>query len=181
MDRTATGAVALQTERRCSRSTRERAEREREGSAAGSVQRKSARQAGLYRDTTMHARRTREERPRTLRFENRHPKIWNHPGPNFLFGRKQLRVEFCSIVTARAPAFALPVWNGTGIRFAPSGSWSPLPRTRNDSRSRTRNRSQSQPPCSARMHSYSVSGFGLRGRVRALKAVMCHNTPNSPR
>src|SRR5438876_796269 len=72
-----------------------------------------------------------------------------HRAPNFSFGRKQLRVEFCSIVTARAPAFALPVWNGTGTRFAPNRSSSPPQRMRNDSRSQARNRSQSRRPRTA--------------------------------
>src|SRR6266404_4344800 len=181
MDRTATGAVALQTERGRSRSTRQTAERERKGSVARSIQRTSARRVGRCRETMMPARWTKAQRTRTLQREARDRKTWRHRAPKFSFGRKQLRVEFCSIATARAPAFALPVWNGTGTRFAPNRSWPPLQRTRNDSRSRTRNRSQSQPPCSVRVHSYLVSGFGVRGLVRALKAVTHHRTPNTSR
>ena len=149
MARTATGAVALQTERDCSRSKQETAERERTGSAVRSAQRMSARPAGPCREATMPARYTKDPGPRIPRFENRHPKTWRHLAPNFSFGRKQLHVEFCSIVAARTPAFALMVWNGTGIRFAPSGSSSPLPRMRNDWRPRTRNRSPSRRPRSA--------------------------------
>ena len=145
MDRTATGAVALQTERRCSRSTRETAGREQKGSAARSAQQMSARRVAQCRVTTMPARWAKAQRARTLQRKDRRRKTWRHRAPNSSFGRKQLRVEFCSIVTAMAPAFALPVWNGTGTQFAPNRSSSPPQRMRNDSRSRTRNRSRSQP------------------------------------
>src|SRR5437870_6946217 len=181
MDRTATGAVALQTERRCSRSTRETAEREQKGSAARSAQQMSARRAAPCPKAMTPARYAKKQDARILQRKDRRRKTSRHRAPNFSFGRKQLRVEFCSIVTARAAAFALPVWNGTGTRFAPNRSSSPPRRRRNDSRSQSRNRSQSQPPCSARVHSYSVSGFGVRGLVRALKAVTCHRTPNTSR
>jgi len=146
MDRTATGAVALQTERRCSRSTRETAEREQKGSAARSAQQMNVRRAAQCRETTMPAPWAKAQRARTLQRKDRRRKTWRHRAPNFSFGRKQLRVEFCSIVTARAPAFALPVWNGTGTRFAPNRSSSPPQRMRNDSRSQARNRSQSRRP-----------------------------------
>src|ERR1700756_5364480 len=108
MEKTATGAVALQTERDYLRPKRQSAAREREGSAARSTQRTSARRAGPCREATMPARCTKGEGRRIVRFENRHPRIWRRRAPNFSSGRKQLRVEFCSIVTARAPAFALP-------------------------------------------------------------------------
>jgi hypothetical protein len=157
MDRTATGAVALQTERRCSRSTRETAEREREGSAARSAQQMSARRAAPCRETTMPARWAKAQRARTLQRKDRRRKTWRHRAPNFSFGREQLRVEFCSIVTARAPAFALPVWNGTGTRFAPNRSSSPPRRMRNDSRSRTRNRSPPRRLRTACSHSSRTS------------------------
>src|SRR5438552_5840416 len=179
MDRTATGAVALQTERRCLRSTRETAGREREGSAARSVQQMSARRAGRCRETITPARYAQEQDARILRREKGHWKIWSCTTPNSSFSQERRRADFCSTAPARAPAFALPVWNGTGTRFAPNRFSLRAQRTRNDSRSRTRNRSQSQPPCSARVHSYSVSRFGARGRVRTLKAVTCHRTPNT--
>ena len=149
MDRTATGAVALQTERRCSRSTRETAEREQKGSAARSAQQMNVRRAARCRETTMPARWAKAQRARTVQRKDRDRKTWRHRAPNFSFGREQLRVEFCSIVTARAPAFALPIWNGTGTRSAPNRSSSPPRRMRNDSRSRTRNRSQLRRPRTA--------------------------------
>ena len=117
------------------------AEREREGFAARSAQQMSARRVAPCRETMMPARWAKAQRTRTLQREARDRKTWRHRAPKFSFGRKQLRVEFCSIVTARAPAFALPVWNGTGTRFAPNRSSSPPPRMRNDSRSQARNRS----------------------------------------
>jgi len=146
MDRTATGAVALQTERRCSRSTRETAEREQKGSAARSAQQMSARRAAPCPKAMTPARYAKKQDARILQRKDRRRKTSRHRAPNFSFGRKQLRVEFCSIVTARAPAFALPVWNGTGTRFAPNRPSSPPQRMRNDSRSQARNRPQSRRP-----------------------------------
>src|SRR5438552_18250194 len=181
MDRTATGAVALQTERRCLRSTRETAGREQKGSAAKSTQQMRARWAGRCRETITPARYAQEQDARILRREKGHWKIWSCPAPNASLSQERRRAEFCSTAPARAPAFALPVWNGTGTRFAPNRFSLRAQRTRNDSRSRTRNRSQSQPRCSARVHSYSVSRFGARGRVRALETLTCHNTPDSSR
>ena len=127
----------------------------------------------------MPARCTKEESRRILRFENRHPRIWRHPAPNFSFGRKQLRAEFCSIATARAPAFALPVWNGTGTRLVPNGSSSSLTQMRNDSRSRTRNRSPSTQPRSACSLSYLGLALECADMSALLKAVTCHCTSNT--
>ena len=136
-------------------------EREQKGSAARSTQQMSARRVAPCRVTTMPARWAKTQRARTLQGKDRRRKTWRHRAPNFSFGRKQLRVEFCSIVAARAPAFALPVWNGTGtawhrhpadegIRAGSPGHRPPRQRARNDSRSRTRNRSRSQPMRSER-------------------------------
>src|SRR5262245_5451472 len=100
---------------------------------------------------------TKEQDARILRREDRHPKTWRHPAPNSSFGREQLRVEFCSIVTAKAPAFALPASNGTDTRFAPNRSSSPPQRTRNDSRLPTTNRSPLRRRRSACPHSSRTS------------------------
>src|SRR5438105_13041621 len=117
MDRTATGAVALQTERRCSRSRRQTAERERKGSVARSIQRTSARRAGPCRETMMPARWAKAQRARTLQREARDRKTWRDRAPNFSLQRERLRAEFCSTGLARTAAFALPAWNETGTRF----------------------------------------------------------------
>src|SRR5439155_1475032 len=66
MDRTATGAVALQTERRCSRSTRETAEREQKGSAARSAQQMSARRAAPCPKAMTPARYAKKQDARIL-------------------------------------------------------------------------------------------------------------------
>src|SRR5215472_1817948 len=149
------------------------AEREKEGSAAKSIQRMSALAVVPYRGTTALPWHANAQRGRILRSGNRDLRIWRHRAPTSWFGRGRLRAESCSIATARAPVFALPVWNETGTRLARNQFSLRAQRTRNDSRSRTRNRSQSQPPCSASVHSYSVSGCGVRGRGRALKAMTC--------
>jgi len=150
MDRTATGAVALQTERRCSRSTRETAGREREGSAAESIQRTNARWVVPCRVTTMPARWAKAQRTRTLQRKDRRRKTWRHRAPNFSFSQKQRRAGFYSTALARLAVFALPAWNETGRRLAPNRFSSPQQRTRNDSRWRTKNRSRSQPMRSER-------------------------------
>src|SRR5437870_3485452 len=125
------------------------AEREREGSVARSAQQMNARRADLYRERTMPARWAKAQRARTLRREEGHPKIWNHRAPNFSFGRKQLRAEFCNTAPATTAVLALPAWNGTDTRFAPNRSSSPPRRARNDSRLQSRNKLQLQPPRSA--------------------------------
>src|SRR6266700_6218797 len=119
MDRTATGAVALQTERRCSRSRRQTAGREQKGSAARSAQQMSARWAGPCREAMTPAHYAKEQDARILRREEGHPKIWNHRAPNSSFSQERRRAEFCSTAPPRAPVFALPVWNETGRRRAP--------------------------------------------------------------
>src|SRR5437667_5509308 len=120
MDSTATGAVGRPRVRICLRSTRETADRERKDSAAGSIQRTNARRAGPCPKAMTPARYAKKQDARILQRKDRRRKTSRHRAPNFSFGREQLRVEFCSIVTARAPAFALPVWNETGTRFAPN-------------------------------------------------------------
>jgi hypothetical protein len=169
MEKTATGAVALQTERDYLRPKRQPAAREREGSAARSIQQMIVRQAGPCREATMSPRYAKEQDARILRRENRDPNTWRHHAPSFSFGRKQLRAEFCSIATARAPAFALPIWNGTDTRFAPNRSSPPPPRTRNDLRSQTRNTLQSKRPRSACSFSSRTSN---RSRAENLKLFL---------
>lgn len=171
----ATGAVALQPERNCQRAKQEEAAREQEGSAARSIQQRSARRADPYRKPMTSAYYAKEENARILRHEDRHPKTWRHLAPNSSFGREQLRAESCSIVTARAAAFALPVWNGTDTPLAPNRSLSPPQRTHNDWRSRTRNRSPSRRPRSAFSLSSSISPSESRQKV-----VTHHRTPIRP-
>ena len=156
MDRTATGAVALQTERRCSRSRRQTAERERKGSVARLIRRMNVRRAALCRETMMPARWIKAQRARTLQREDRHPKNLSDRAPSFSFLREQQHAGLCSIASAMIAVFALSTWSETGTRWhrhpadertlagSPCHLLPPPRRTRNDSRSRSRNRSQSQ-------------------------------------
>ena len=134
-------AVALQTVRDCDCSTRRKAEREREGSAARSIQRTKMRRVGRCRVTAAQQLATNTQRTRPPERENSHRRISRHCVPNLLFSQKQQRAGFCSTAPARIVLFVSQAWNGMGTRFAPCRFPLRPPRTRNDSRPRSRNRS----------------------------------------
>src|SRR5206468_5972405 len=141
--RTATGAVALQTERRWSRSRREPAEREREDSAAKSAQRMSARLAALCPETEAPAPSANTQwqaRAHHRNHRRRTSSCRREPRP--LREQKQLRAKFCS--TALQPTAFLLAWNETDSRVMPRRFSLPAQRTHNDLKSQTMSRSQ--PP-----------------------------------
>src|SRR5439155_16299156 len=147
---TATGQLALQTERECFALNCGRAERERECSAARSVQRMNARAlAGQCRATTARFEATKIRRSRVPERKEERQKISRHRGPKFSFVHEQSPAGFCSIAPARFGVFGLPVWNETGRLLALNRFLSPPRRMRNGSRSQSTSRSQSQRPRSA--------------------------------
>ena len=103
---TATAAVALQTARDCDCSTRGKAEREREGSAAKSIQRTKMRRAGRCRVTAAQQLATNTQRTRPPERENSRRRISHHCVPNLLFSQKRQRAGFCSTAPARIVPFA---------------------------------------------------------------------------
>ena len=139
--KTATAAVALQTVRDCDCSTRRKAEREREGSAARSIQRTKMRRVVRCRVTAAQQLATNTQRTRPPERENSHRRISHHCVPNLLFSQKRQRAGFCSTAPAMIVLFVSQAWNGMGTRFAPCRFPLRPPRTRNDSRPRSRNRS----------------------------------------
>ena len=127
--------------RDCDCSTRRKAEREREGSAARSIRRTKMRRAGRCRVTAAQQFATNTQRTRPPERENSHRRIWHHCVPNLLFSQKRQRAGFCSTAPARIVLFVSQAWNGMGIRFVPCRFPLRPPRTRNDSRPRSMNRS----------------------------------------
>ena len=140
-EKAATGAVALQTVRDCDCSTPGKAEREREGSAARSIQRTKMRRVVRCRVTAAQQLATNTQRTRPPERENSRRRISHHCVPNLLFSQKRQRAGFCSTAPARIVLFVSQAWNGMGTRFAPCRFPVRPPRTRNDSRPRSRNRS----------------------------------------
>ena len=138
--KTATGAVALQAERDCDCSTRRKAEREREGSAARSIQRTKMRRVGRCRVTAAQQFATNTQRRACLNGKIRFAKFRIIGAQSFV-SQKQQRAGFCSTAPARIVLFVSQAWNEMGARFAPCRFPLRPPRTRNDSRPRSRNRS----------------------------------------
>jgi hypothetical protein len=95
------------------------AEREREGSAAESIQRMRAQQAARYRAKVARLSGTAGKQE-TIQREDRHRKISRYRASSFSLSQEQPRAKSCSIVSVRIAVFALRVWNETDIRFAPS-------------------------------------------------------------
>src|SRR5262245_24920105 len=116
---TATAAVALQTARDCGCSKPVKAEREREGSAARSIQRTKMRWAGRCRVTMAQQLVTERQQTRTPERENSRHRIWHRHVPNLLFSQKRRRARLCSTAPGRIVLFVSQAWNGTGTRFAP--------------------------------------------------------------
>ena len=176
---TATGAVALQTVRDCDCSTRLKAERVREDSAAKSIQRmKRPAVAAPCRVTAARQVATNTQQTRRPERENSRRRISHRHVPNLLISRGQQRAGFCSTAPATAVPFVSQAWNGMGTRFAPCRFPLRPPRTRNDSRPRSTNKSQSQqqrngwsrshPPNSFR--GASTQTFSSESRMGAIAA-----------
>jgi hypothetical protein len=155
----ATGAVALQTARDCDCSTRGKAEREREGSAARSIRRTKMRPADRCRVTAARRLATNTQRTRRSQRENSRHRISRHHVPNLLFSQKRQRAGFCSTAPARIVLFVSQAWNETGSRFAPCGFPMRPPRTRNGSRPQSMSRSQSQQLRSVWSRSHPPNSF----------------------
>ena len=118
-----------------------KAEREREGSAARSIQRTKMRRVVRCRVTAAQQLATNTQRTRPPERENLRRRISRHCVPNLLFSQKRQRAGFCSTAPAMIVLFVSQAWNGMGTRFAPCRFPLRPPRTRNDSRPRSRNRS----------------------------------------
>jgi hypothetical protein len=115
-------------------SKRALAEREREGSAAKSIQRMSALWAVLYRGTTAPAWCANMQRARIHRREDRRWRILRRRAPSFWLPQEQLRVGSCSIGSRMAAAQALPARNETDKRSLFRGPDLQARQTRNDSK-----------------------------------------------
>jgi len=157
--KTATGAVALQTVRDCDCSTPRKAERVRADFAAKSIQRTKMRRVGRCRVTAARRLATNTQRTRRSERENSCGRISHHCGPNLLFSQKRQRAGFCSTAPARIVLFALQDWNETGTRFAPCRFPLRPPRTRNDSRPQSMSKSQSQQQRIACSRSHPPNSF----------------------
>jgi hypothetical protein len=143
--KTATGAVALQTVRDCDCSTRLKAERVREDSAAKSIQRmKRPAVAAPCRVTAARQVATNTQQTRRPERENSRRRISHRHVPNLLISQGQQRAGFYSTAPATTVPFVSQAWNGMGTRFAPCRFSLRPPRTRNDSRPRSTSRSQSR-------------------------------------
>ena len=121
-------------------SKRAPAEREREGSAAKSIQRMSALGAVLYRGTTAPAWYASMRRTRIHRREDRRWKIFRRRAPSFSLPQEQRRVRSCSIGSRMAAAEALPARNETDKRLVFRGLDLQSRQTRNDSKSSATNK-----------------------------------------
>src|SRR4030095_2015307 len=117
--RTATEAVALQSERDCGCSTPGKAERVQEGSAAKSIQRRKMRREGRCRVRAARQLATDRQRTRPPEGENSRRRIWHRCVPNLLFSQKQQRAGFCSTAPARIVPFVSQAWCETGTRVGP--------------------------------------------------------------
>ena len=122
---------------------RGKAEREREGSAAKSIQRTKKRRADRCRVTAAQQPVTDTQRRRLSERENSRRRIWHRHVPNLSRSREQQRARLCSTALPRIVPFAVQAWNEMGSRFEPCRSSMRPPRMRNDSRRRSTSRSQS--------------------------------------
>ena len=146
-------------------------EREREGSAARSIQRKKMRREDRCRVTAAEQLATNTRRILPER-ENERRRISHRCVPNPLSSRERQRAGPCSTAPARIVPFALQVWNETGIRFLPCRfPLKPL-RTRNDSRPRSMSRSQLQQRRSVWSRSHSPNSF----RGASTQVFSCEST-----
>ena len=115
--KTATGAVALQTERDCDCSTRGKAEREREGSAARSIQRTKMRRVVRCRVTAAQQFATNTQRTRPPERENSHRRISRHSrAQSFVFAKTTARriLQHCTCEDCSF-CFAGLEWNGHSV------------------------------------------------------------------
>jgi len=110
-----------------------KAEREREGSAAGSIQRTKKSRVGRYRVTAEQQLATNTQQTRPPERESLHRRISHRCVPNPLSSRERQRAGPCSTAPARIVPFALQAWNETGIRFLPCRFRLKPLRTRNGS------------------------------------------------
>lgn len=155
----ATGAVALQSARRLRYSTRRKAERGREGSAAKSIQRTKMRRVDRCRVIAARRLATNTQRTRRSEGENSRHRISHHHVPSLLFSKRRRRAKLCSTAPGRIVLFVSQAWNETGTRFAPCGFRMRPPRTRNDSRLQSMSRSQSQQLRSVWSRSHPPNSF----------------------
>jgi hypothetical protein len=138
---------------------REPAEREREGSAARSIQRTKMRRAVRCRVTAAQRLATNTQRTRRSERENSRRRISRHRVPNLLFSQRRQHARLCSTAPARIVPFASQASNETGSRFAPFRFPLRPPRTRNDSRPRSMSRSQSRRQRSVWSRSHPPNSF----------------------
>ncbi len=139
--------------------TRRKAERERTGSAAESVQRTKLRRVARFRATAAQQLAMNTQRARTPERENWHRRISHRHVPNVLFLQKRQRAGFCSTAPAMIAGFVSQVWNGMGTRFESCRFPLRPPRTRNDSIRRSTSRSQSQRKRSVSSRSHPPNSF----------------------
>ena len=138
---------------------RRSAEREREGSAAESIQRTKMCRVGRCPVTAGQQLASGTHTTHSPERENSRRRISRHCAPNLLFSRTRQRARFCSTAPARIVPFALQVWSETGTRFLPCRSSARPRRTRNDLRRRSMSRSQPQQLRSVWSRSQSPNSF----------------------
>jgi len=140
-------------------SKRAPAEREREGSAAKSIQRMSVLWAVRCRGTTAPAWYASMQRTRIHRRKERQRKILRHRAPSFSLTQEQLRVRSCSIGSRVAEAQAWPARNEMGKRLVFRRLDLRSRQTRSDWKLPATSRSRSQRSCNARSFSRWVQSL----------------------
>ena len=169
----------------------EMAEREREGSAARSIQRTRIAPGGpVSSNSGASASREICEQPALLEAGKSISEKSRHLRAQlFVISWNNGTQDFAALHLRRLFLLLLQVWNETGTRFAPNRFSLRPPRTRNGSRSRIQEQIAIATATQRILAFISSVGFGVRGHVRvrhrtdspwrALKAVSCHRTPNS--
>ncbi len=119
------------------------AEREREGSAAKSIQRTRAHRVVRYRAIAA-PRNASPVRRKTCLSQDRHRRNGRRRVPNFCRQVRPSRARLCNTAHLRNCSWAWPVWNETDIRLVPGQLRLQSRSRRNDWKLRSRRRSQAR-------------------------------------